>query len=94
MVWSASIERIHESIEIHHNGFQLIENANLHRFGKSKSYRKIRKKNDLLYLSDRNLFQLCEDSGLFNRNARKLLEEKLDTRNRCGHPSNWIRSRP
>lgn len=90
MVWSASIERIYESIENHRNGFQLMEKANLKRFGNSKSYHKICKKDDLLYLSDKNLFLLCEDSGLFNRNARKLLEEKLDTRNRCGHPTGFV----
>ncbi|WP_030529440.1 hypothetical protein [Phycicoccus jejuensis] len=48
------------------------------------------KKNDLLYLNDKNFLLLCEDAGVFNKNARLLLTEKLDTRNRCGHPTGYV----
>lgn len=90
MVWSATVEHIYSAIESHSDGFKAMETANQSRFGKSNTYRKIRRKNDLLYLNDKNLLQICEDAGVFNRNARKLLEEKLDTRNRCGHPTGYV----
>lgn len=93
MVWAATIERIYNAIERYGSGLRLIEAANRKRFGSSNAYRPVKKKNDLLYLTDKNLFLICEDAGLFNRNARKLLDEKLDTRNRCGHPTGYVLGR-
>lgn len=93
MIWTATVEHIYSTVELHHSGFALLEAANKARFGNSKAYRAIRKKNDLLYLADKNFFLICEDAGVFNRNARKLLEEKLDTRNRCGHPTGYVLGR-
>jgi hypothetical protein len=93
MVWAATVEHIYATVERHSSGIQLIEAANAARFGNSKSYRAIRKKNDLLYLNDKNFFLLCEDAGVFNKNARRLLDEKLDTRNRCGHPTGYVLGR-
>jgi hypothetical protein len=90
MVWAAAIEHIYGVIARHPQGFKEIEAANVKRFGNSNTYRKVTKKNDLLYLNDKNFLLLCEDAGVFNRNARKLLEEKLDTRNRCGHPTGYV----
>lgn len=93
MVWAATVEHVYSAIENHAAGFREMEVANKARFGTSKSYRRIGKKNDLLYLNDKNFLQLCEDAGVFNRNARALLEEKLNTRNRCGHPTGYILGR-
>lgn len=93
MVWSATVEHIYSAIEAHFGGFKAMESANRARFVKSKTYKRISKKNDLLYLNDKNFLQLCEDAGVFNRNAKKLLEEKLDTRNRCGHPTGYVLGR-
>lgn len=93
MVWAATIEHIYDAVERRPSGFSLLESANTARFGKSRTYRSIKKKNDLLYLNDKNFFLLCEDAGVFNKNARKLLEEKLDTRNRCGHPTGYVLGR-
>lgn len=90
MVWSATVEHIYSVIANQPSGFKKIEKNNAARFGQSKAYRKVRKKDDLLYLSDQNFFQLCEDTGVFNKNVRKLLAEKLDTRNRCGHPTGYV----
>lgn len=90
MVWSATVERIYSAIDDRPGGIKAIETANKARFGASRAYKRIGKKNDLLYLNDKNLLQLCEDAGVFNRNAKKLLEEKLDTRNRCGHPTGYV----
>lgn len=89
MVWAATIEHIYSVIEGHRDGFKLIQAANLTRFERSNTYKPVRKKNDLLYLNDKNFFLLCEDAGVFNKNARKLLDEALDTRNRCGHPTGF-----
>ena len=93
MVWAATIEHIYSAVERRASGFKSLEAANFARFGESTSYRHIRKKNDLLYLNDRSFLLLCEDVGVFNKNARKLLEDKLDTRNRCGHPTGYVLGR-
>lgn len=90
MVWSATVEHIYSAIETRQSGLNAVEAANHKRFGDSKTYRRIVKKNDLLYLNDKNFLLLCEDAGIFNRNARMLLEEKLGTRNRCGHPTGYV----
>lgn len=93
MVWAATIEHIYSAVARKASGFKALEAANVARFGKSNAYRPIRKKNDLLYLNDKNFLLLCEDVGVFNKNARKLLEDKLDTRNRCGHPTGYVLGR-
>lgn len=93
MVWAATIEHIYSAVERKASGFNTLEAANVVRFGTSNAYRLIRKKNDLLYLNDKNFLLLCEDVGVFNKNARKLLEDKLDTRNRCGHPTGYVLGR-
>jgi hypothetical protein len=93
MVWAAVIQHIYSAIENRSGGLKAMELSNKGRFGASNAYRRIAKKNDLLYLNDKNFLLLCEDAGVFNRNARKLLEEKLDTRNRCGHPTGYILGR-
>ncbi|MFI8524876.1 hypothetical protein ACIGB8_10535 [Promicromonospora sukumoe] len=90
MVWSAAIEHIYSKIDARGAGYKSIEAANFERFGASRTYRKIRKKGDLLYLGDANFFLLCEDAGVFNRNARNLLVERLSLRNRCGHPTGYV----
>lgn len=90
MVWSATVEHVYSVIASRQSGFRILEKQNAARFGQSSAYRRVRKKDDLLYLSDQNFFQLCEDAGVFNKNARKLLTEKLDTRNRCGHPTGYV----
>lgn len=90
MVWSATVEHIYAAIDDRPTGIRAIESANKARFGASRGYRVISKKNDLLYINDSNFFQLCEDAGVFNKNARALLAEALNTRNRCGHPTGFV----
>jgi len=29
---------------------------------------------------------ICENAGVFDKNARAILDDTLKTRNRCGHP--------
>ncbi|WP_129459552.1 hypothetical protein [Propioniciclava flava] len=90
MVWAATMEHIYSVIEGHRQGFKLLETENFKRYEKASFYRKIRKKNDLLYVNDGNLLLICEDAGLFNKNARSILEDALKTRNRCGHPTGYV----
>jgi hypothetical protein len=70
-------------------GIKAIESANFARYGSSKNYRTIRKVDDLMYLKESQFIQLGEDAGMYNRTARKLLDERLDLRNRCGHPTGY-----
>jgi hypothetical protein len=89
MVWSAVVEHLYGVIESRLGGLKAVEQANEARFRGSSAYKKVRKKNDLLYLGDKNFLLICEDAGVFNRNARSLLEERLALRNRCGHPTGY-----
>jgi hypothetical protein len=89
MVWAATIEHIYSVVEEHQSGFKLLETENIKRFEKSNNYRKITKKNDLLYINDSSFFLICEDAGVFNKNARSVLDDSLKTRNRCGHPTGY-----
>ncbi|TFD62710.1 hypothetical protein E3T39_01870 [Cryobacterium suzukii] len=89
MVWAATIEHLYSVIDGHQLGFKLMQAENLKRFEKSSGYRRISKKNDLLHLNDGNFIQLCEDAGVFNKNARSVLDDALKTRNRCGHPTGY-----
>lgn len=90
MVWAATIEHIYSVVENHKRGFKMLEAENFKRFEKSSGYRKIKKKNDLLHINDGNLFLICEDAGVFNKNARSILDDALKTRNRCGHPTGYV----
>jgi len=89
MVWAATMEHLYIVASHHPHGIRDIEAANLSRFGTAKTYRQIKKKDDFLYLGEANWLQLAEDAGLMNRNARKILIERLDLRNRCGHPTKY-----
>ena len=89
MVWAACVEHLYMTASSHANGIKEFEKANQARFGKSKTYREIKKKDDFLYLGEANWMQLAEDAGMLNRNARQLLIERLNLRNRCGHPTKY-----
>ena len=52
-------------------------------------YREIKKQDDFLYLRDRDFIQLGEDAGMYNRNVRKLLHDRLELHNNCGHPTRY-----
>lgn len=93
MVWSAVMEHLYQTVDDLPGGLRSIEAANRDRFGNSHGYRRVRKRDDLRYLSDTNFFSLCEDAGIFNKNARLLLAEKLSLRNRCGHPTGYVVAR-
>jgi hypothetical protein len=89
MVWSAMMEHLYMTAASRKNGIKGFETANYSRYGGSKNYRQIKKRDDFLYMREYDFIQLAEDAGMLNRNARKLLHERLDLRNRCGHPTKY-----
>lgn len=89
MVWAATIEHLYGVVHAHKDGVKAIQAANLTRYGTARNYREIKKADDLLYMSESQFLQLGEDAGIFNRNARQVLIERLNLRNRCGHPTGY-----
>jgi hypothetical protein len=89
MVWSAVVQHLYSTAASHRGGIREFERANKARFGKAKTYREIKKQGDFLYLGERDFIQLGEDAGMYNRNARQVLHERLRLRNLCGHPSGY-----
>jgi hypothetical protein len=93
MVWSAVIQHLHATVGAHRGGIGQLEKANKARFGAMKKYRQVKKQDDLSYLGEKDFIWAAEDAGVFNRNARKLLHERLDLRNLCGHPTRYTPGR-
>lgn len=93
MVWASTIEHLYGVVRKHPSGVKRIQDANLARFGNAKNYREVKKVDDLLYISESQFIQLSEDAGMFNRNARQVLTERLNLRNRCGHPTGYTPGR-
>jgi hypothetical protein len=93
LVWSGVMEHLYRCAGARRGGVAAFEEANRTRFGASKKYHQIRKQDDFLYLGERDYIQLGEDAGMFNRNARSLLHEKLKLRNLCGHPTGYTPGR-
>jgi hypothetical protein len=89
MVWAATVEHLYGVVEQRKGGVREFETANVSRYGGSRAYRELKKVDDLRYLKESQFIQLGEDSGMFNRNARSLLTDRLDLRNRCGHPTGY-----
>jgi hypothetical protein len=87
MVWAATIEHMYGVVADHRGGVRKIQAANLARYGTHNKYREVKRKNDLLYLSEDQCIQLAEDAGMINRNARRALADSLTLRNLCGHPT-------
>lgn len=93
MVWSAAVAHMLDAISAHRGGISAYEAANVSRYGGSRAYREIRKRGDLMYLKESQLIQLGEDAGMYDRNARSVLEQSLDLRNKCGHPTGFVPGR-
>lgn len=93
MVWSAVVQHLYSVAGAHSGGIRAFETANEARFGTMKKYRQIKKQDDFLYLGEKDFIQLGEDAGMFNRNARELLHERLKLRNLCGHPTGYTAGR-
>jgi hypothetical protein len=93
MVWAATVAHLHDVISASPQRIKKLEAANKSRYGNSKNYRKITKQGDLLYLTEAQLVQLGEDAGAYNRNARSILQDSLDLRNKCAHPTGFVPGR-
>jgi hypothetical protein len=93
MVWSAVIQHLYATVGGHRGGIGQLETANKARFGEMKKYRQVKKQDDLSYLGEKDFIWAAEDAGVFNRSARKLLHERLDLRNLCGHPTRYTPGR-
>lgn len=86
MTWSAVVQHLYSTAEGHSSAF---EAANSSRYGSSNAYRQIQKVDDFLYLRESQFLQLGEDAGMYNRNTRLILTERLKLRNLCGHPTQY-----
>lgn len=93
MVWAAVVQHLYSTAASHRGGVAAIETANKARFGTSRAYREMKKADDFLYLGEHAFIQIGEDAGMFNRNARQLLHERLKLRNLCGHPTGYTAGR-
>jgi len=89
MVWAATMQHLYLTASKHPGGVKALEAANKKRYGNAKGYRPVRRGDDFLYLREAQFIQLGEDAGMFNRTARRLLEERLTLRNNCGHPTGY-----
>jgi hypothetical protein len=89
MLWAATVQHLYMVAGRVPNGISKFEQANSNRYGGARNYRPIKKADDFLYMREADFIQLAEDAGMINRNARKLLIERLDLRNRCGHPTQY-----
>jgi hypothetical protein len=90
MVWAACMEHLYITASGHANGVKEFQKANFDRFRTSRNYREIMKKDDFLYLGESNWLLLAEDAAMMNKNARQLLVERLNLRNKCGHPTKYV----
>ena len=89
MTWSAVVQHLYSTAGGHIGGIKAFEAANIARYGSSNAYRQIKKIDDFLYLKESQFLQLAEDAGMYNKNARVLLTERLTLRNLCGHPTQY-----
>jgi hypothetical protein len=89
LVWAAVIQHLYETVGNYRGGVGRLESANKARFGEMRKYRQIKKQDDLSYLGEKDFIWVAEDAGVFNRNARKVLQERLELRNLCGHPTGY-----
>jgi hypothetical protein len=89
MVWAATLQHLFLVAGRRKGGIAAFEAANHKRYRSSKNYKKIKKVDDLLYLKESQFVLLAEDTGMLNRTARRLLEDRLTLRNNCGHPTGY-----
>jgi site-specific recombinase XerD len=49
----------------------------------------IKKVDDFSYIRDSTVLQACRDLRIFDKNQKNILVEKLNLRNKCGHPGKY-----
>jgi hypothetical protein len=89
LVWAATVQHLYLIAQSQSGGIAAFERANHDQFGSNRSYRKIKKLDDFRYLRDYDFIQLGEHAGMYNRTIRKMLHQRLDLRNDCGHPTKY-----
>jgi len=57
--------------------------------GHDPKARKVSKVDDFAYIKDKDVLLAAQDLGLVDKGQRSTLEEALDLRNRCGHPTKY-----
>lgn len=54
---------------------------------KFKDFKQIRSMADFDSLKEADLLQICQDASIMSKSEKAELKERLDLRNRCGHPN-------
>jgi hypothetical protein len=83
-VWSASIRTIQQRLMA--KGAAAATAAVQKHDPKARPIRNI---DDFAYVRDATVLLAAKDLGVFDKAEKDTLEEALDLRNRCGHPSNY-----
>lgn len=88
MVWILTMNHLFSHILTH----KLIEfnGALALNTDKSVKIKAILQRDDLTELKESKFIELCRVSKVISNDVRKILEQKLDTRNSCAHPSGVI----
>ena len=83
-VWTATIKNI--QVRCMNHSLNLINQSLKSHNPKAPTIDRIE---DFSYIKDSSTLLLSEDLGIFDKNQRGILEECLNLRNKCGHPSNY-----
>ena len=82
--WNAAVLKLRKKCFSH--GTQSLNNCVAKYVSNPKPIKKI---DDFAYLQDSTLLLVSQDLGELDKGERDSLEDCLDTRNKCGHPSNY-----
>ena len=83
-VWAGAIRTIHDEMLTHG---EVALNAALLRH--DPKARRVIRLDHFAYISDKTAILAAQDLGLFDKGEKDTLEEALNLRNRCGHPSKY-----
>jgi hypothetical protein len=83
-LWTAAIRTLHE--EAMTLGAKAVTAAVQKHDPKARSIGKV---DDFAYVKDKTFLLAAQDLGLIDKGERDTLQENLDLRNRCGHPTQY-----
>ncbi len=85
MIWLFAIDHLFEYLTRH----KLAEfNAVYAKDGTNKKNLQIKDKDDFSEIGEKKFIELCRAANIISNDVRKILEQKLDTRNTYAHPAN------